>query len=455
MARMAQSRAGRAAQLGGLAGTQAARLAAQKTGDLVRSDARAEAAARARRTLLTQQLVATLGTMRGVAMKLGQILSLVDIGIVGPENRSVFQTALATLQDNAPRVPWTEMRGHLEGELGGPLDEVFAEFEPEPVAAASIGQVYRARLTDGRQVAVKIQYPGIEAAVLADLKNLRTLLTVYRFVHPALDTAALADEFAERMHEELDYRIEARHTGLLAGAHRGHPFIRIPDVIESMSGRRVLVTEWLDGRPLRDIYTGPQAERNRVAEIVFRFYAGTPYRLRHYSGDPHPGNLLLLDDGAVGFLDFGLCKTIDARTAEAELAVLRAGIDGDAALVLELMESRGFARSSKMSEQAAYETFLRVFGWYLCDREADISQENVKDLVALLSRSGDSTGVSVRPFNLPADHVLRGRAEVQLLAILAQLEPRMNLYTIAREWIFDAPPVTELGRAQREWELRR
>lgn len=452
---MARSRAGRAAQLGGLAGTQAARLAAQKTGDLVRSDARADAAARARRALLTQQLVATLGTMRGVAMKLGQMLSLVDVGIVGPENRSVFQSALATLQDNAPRLPWNVMRGHLEHELGARLAEVFAEFDPEPVAAASIGQVYRARLADGRQVAVKVQYPDIEAAVLADLKNLRTLLTVYRLVHPALDTSALADEFEERMHEELDYRIEARHTRLLVDAHRGHPFIRIPEIVEALSSQRVLVTEWLDGRPLREIYTASQAERNRVAEIVFRFYAGTPYRLHHYSGDPHPGNVLLLDDGAVGFLDFGLCKSIDARTAETELAVLRAGIDGDATRVLELMASRGFARSSKMSEQAAYNIFLRVFGWYLCDNEADISPDNVKDLVALVSRAGDSTGVSVRPFNLPADHALRGRAELQLLAILAQLEPRMNLHTIAREWIFDAAPVTELGRAQRDWELGR
>lgn len=455
MARMARSRAGRAAQLGGLAGTQAARLAAQKTGDLVRSDARAEAAARARRALLTEQLIATLGTMRGVAMKLGQLLSLVDIGIVGPENRSVFQSALATLQDNAPPVPWSVMRGHLERELGARLDEVFAEFEPEPAAAASIGQVYRALLADGRPVAVKIQYPDIEPAVLADLKNLRTLLTVYRMVHPALDTSALADEFEERMHEELDYRIEARHTELLADAHRDHPFIRIPEVITALTSRRVLVTEWLDGRPLREAYTAPQAERNRLAEIVFRFYAGTPYRLHHYSGDPHPGNVLLLDGGAVGFLDFGLCKTIDSRTAETELAVLRAGIDGDATRVLELMESRGFARGSTMSEQAAYDIFLRVFGWYLCDREADISPASVQELVALVSRSGDSTGVSVRPFNLPADHALRGRAELQLLAVLAQLAPRMNLHTIAREWIFDAPPATELGRAQLEWELRR
>ncbi|WP_225724631.1 MULTISPECIES: AarF/ABC1/UbiB kinase family protein [unclassified Nocardia] len=445
---MARTRAGRAAKLGGLAGTQTVRLAAGKAADLVRSPERVDEAERLRNALLAERLVAVLGTMRGAAMKLGQMLSLVDPGFVPPEYRDLFQSTLATLQDNAPRVPWTDMRDHLESELGGELATAFAEFEREPIAAASIGQVYRARLLDGRPVAVKVQYPGIEQAVLADLKNLRTLLSVYRFVHPALDTAALADEFEARIREELDYRIEARNTRLMHEAYRDHPFIRIPELICALSGQRVLVTEWLSGKPLREAYDSPLDERNRIAEILFRFYCGAPYSMHFYSGDPHPGNAVLCDDGSVGFLDFGLCKAVRADVAAAELTGLRAGIDGDVARIVELMQARGFATAAQVSDKQAYEVFLRLFGWYLRDGLTEFGPDLATDLVALL---GSAPEVSLRPFNLPAEHALRGRAELQLVAILGQLRPHTNLHIVAREWIFDDEPRTELGRAHRDW----
>lgn len=443
---MPRSRAGRAAALGGVLGAETAKRAARKATDLVRTDTAAE---KSRDTLFAEQLVTVLGSMRGLAMKVGQLLSLIDPGILTPEQRELFQSALAKLQDDGPCVPWERMRGRLETALGGAVTAVFAEFDTEPVAAASIGQVYRARLTDGRAVAVKVQYPGIAAAVTADLKNLRTLLSAYRFLRPELDTGALADELAARMTEELDYRIEARNTAYLAERYAGHPFIRIPEVVAELSGQHVIVTEWLAGQPLRSAYTASTAERNRLAEILFRFYGATPYLLGQYNADPHPGNVVLLDDGSVGFLDFGLCKTVDAATAAAELAALRAGIDGDVDRVVELMETRGFARRADVGPAAAFAVFLQVFGWYLRDEEAAITPEIANDLVGLF---GAKSGVSLRPFNLPAAHALRGRAELQLAAVLGQLRPRLNLHRIAREWIFGDEPVTELGRAHRAWQ---
>ncbi|WP_373862384.1 hypothetical protein [Nocardia acidivorans] len=150
-------------------------------------------------------------------------------------------------------------------------------------------------------------------------------------------------------------------------------------------------------------------------------------------------------------MDFGLCKTVAASTADAELAALRAGIDGDTERVLDLMEARGFARRSDISPDAAYVLFTTVFGWYLRDEPAWITPDLANDVVALLGMSGSTGGAPARAFNLPADHALRGRVELQLAAILGQLRPCTNLHRVAREWIFGDDPVTELGRAQRAW----
>jgi predicted unusual protein kinase regulating ubiquinone biosynthesis (AarF/ABC1/UbiB family) len=239
------------AQIGRVAGAQGARHLAMHAANVTRSDEQAIAALERRQLDLAEQLVNLLGTMRGAAMKVGQSLSIVDFGLIPASHREDFQRKLASLQDRAPKVPWRHMAAQIERGIGGRLDDVFAEFDREPVAAASIGQVYRARLGDGRDVAVKVQYPGIASAVRSDIKNLRMF---------------------------------ARH-------YRGHPFIRVPDVRTELCSETVLVTDWLEGRPLKAAADLDQPARDRVAEILFRFYMGGPHELLGSAAIRIPGTL--------------------------------------------------------------------------------------------------------------------------------------------------------------------
>src|SRR5207237_1197537 len=174
---------------------------------------------------------------------------------------------------------------------------LFDAFEEEPIAAASIGQVYRGTLKDGREVAVKVQYPRVASAVRADLQNLDMLLRLLERMTPGLDVKAIAEEIRERIVEELDYELEAQNQRALARIFEGHPFIVVPEVITSMSRERVLVSAYVSGVGFEELKHRSQAERDRLGEIVFRFFLGCLYRHRQFSGDPHPRNFLLLDDG--------------------------------------------------------------------------------------------------------------------------------------------------------------
>ena len=226
-------------------------------------------------------------------MKAGQVASFMDTGAFPEEFQERIQAKLAELRDSAPRVPFKDMRKVIEDELGEPLGEVFAEFDEEAVAAASIGQVYRARLHDGREVAVKVQYPGVAAAVRSDLQNLGMIMRVAKRIAPGMDAKAMTAEIKERLSDELDYEHEAQSQRAIARAWRGHPFVVIPDVVTSLSRERVLVTEWAEGIGFEEVRDLTEDEQDRFAEIFFRFYFGSLYRVGFFSGDPHPGNFRL------------------------------------------------------------------------------------------------------------------------------------------------------------------
>ncbi|MEA2302763.1 MAG: hypothetical protein QOH43_43, partial [Solirubrobacteraceae bacterium] len=234
------SRLRRSATVGRLAAGQAVRQMGTRAANLTRDDDQAQAALGRRQLETAEQIVTALGTMKGAAMKIGQVLSFLDVGLVPEEFREEFQAKLAELRDAAPKVSYKDMRKVIEREYGEPIDEVFATFDPVPVAAASIGQVYRARLHDGRDVAVKVQYPGVAAAVRADMQNLGMILRLMKSVAPGLDPKAIGEEIRSRIDEELDYELEAANQRALSRVFRGHPFIVIPDVVTSLSHEKVI-----------------------------------------------------------------------------------------------------------------------------------------------------------------------------------------------------------------------
>ena len=263
------------------------------------------------------------------------------------EYREEFQRKLGELRDAAPKVRFEDMRKVIEADLDEPLEETFAAFDEEPIAAASIGQVYRARLHDGRDVAVKVQYPGVAQAVRADMQNLGLILRLMKRVAPGLDVKALAEEIRERIGDELDYELEAQNQRPLARIYRGHPFIVVPDVVTRALARararhRVRRRARASTRSRR--WTRPT--RDRVGEIVFRFFFGCMYRHHQFSGDPHPGNFLLLADGRVAFLDFGLFKIMPPELIELELACQRAGHEGDGEQLKRILDRRPASSSS-------------------------------------------------------------------------------------------------------------
>src|SRR4051812_11833801 len=246
--RIPTSRVARSAKVGRLAAGQGARQVATKVTNVARSEEGRRAALEKRHIEAAEQIVAALGTMKGAAMKLGQVMSFLDVGLVPEEDREEFQRKLGALRDAAPKGRFADMKKGIESDLGTRLGEVFSEFDETPVAAASIGQVYRARLRDdGREVAVKVQYPRVAEAVRADLQNLGLIMRVAKRIAPGMDTKAMTREIRERLTDELDYEHEAQSHRAFERAWRGHPFIYVPPVVTGLSGERVLVTEWVDG----------------------------------------------------------------------------------------------------------------------------------------------------------------------------------------------------------------
>ena len=324
-----KGRARRSAKLGSALGGQAARYAGTKAASLALPEDVAAEKLEARHVETALKMVSTLGEMKGAAMKIGQLASFIDTEFLPPEYAELYQAELAKLRTSAPPMPWDRVSKVIEDEYGEPVSEHFSEFEPEAFAAASIGQVHKAKLLDGRDVAVKIQYPGVAEALESDMRNAGVLVRLAKALAPGLDAKSVAEELRERVLEELDYEYEAQNQRTFSRAYRGHPFIYVPDVITRLSRRRVLVTEFVDGIGFEEVKQLDHEERSRFGEIVFRFCFGSIYHLQHFNADSHPGNYLLMGDGRVAFLDFGMTKKLDREQIELEQAALDAAIRKD------------------------------------------------------------------------------------------------------------------------------
>jgi predicted unusual protein kinase regulating ubiquinone biosynthesis (AarF/ABC1/UbiB family) len=441
----------RAAKVGRLAGGQAARSYAGRATDLGRSEEGKRSASERRQLEAAEQIFEVLGNMKGAAMKVGQVASFVDTGAFPPEFQELIQRKLAELRDAAPRVSFESMKKVIEEDLGEPLGEVFSEFGEDAEAAASIGQVYRARLRDdGREVAVKVQYPGVAQAVRADLQNLGLIMRVAKRIAPGMDTKAMTREIRERLTDELDYEHEAQSHRAFARAWRDHPFIYVPPVVTSLSGERVLVTEWVEGIGFEEVRELDEATRNRFGEIVFRFFFGSLYRNGHFSGDPHPGNYKLMPDGRVAFLDFGMTKKLERGQLDNEREAIRLGMAGDAEGLRAQLARMGFfdVDDEEVTADAVLAHFRDVTRWYVDDREVPIDKRYAGQVLIDFGDPRSEHWELMKRETMPAEAMLARRMEALTLGVLGQLGATANWHRIAREWLFGDPPSTELGEAE-------
>jgi predicted unusual protein kinase regulating ubiquinone biosynthesis (AarF/ABC1/UbiB family) len=397
-----------------------------------------------------RSLVKMFSGMRGAAMKVGQTLSAVDLGLVPEEVRPEFQEILATLQQSAEPVAFKGIKKVVEEDLGAKLSESFADFTEEPLAAASIGQVHRATLHDGREVAVKVQYPGIAEAIHADMQNLRLGLKLLSSIAPGIDTGEIASEIRERITEELDYELEASNHRAMARVYRGHPFIWVPDVVTSLSRERVLVTEFVDGRRFAAMRASTtQAERDRIGEVLLRFYLNGPLRHRLLNGDPHPGNALYLDDGRVAFLDFGFFKKLSDDDVAQLLASTRATYHRDPQALLDVVTALGALPPDPALAEPFFEAYDAIYGWLMIDEPLTADAAKTAEMMARYNELRRAEGFG--QMKIPAEHFVLMRSVFLLIGLLGQMGSTNTWLDIAREWLFDEAPRTDLGKQEAEF----
>ncbi|HMA47002.1 MAG TPA: AarF/ABC1/UbiB kinase family protein, partial [Frankiaceae bacterium] len=290
------------------------------------------------------QIFRVLGELKGGAMKLGQALSVFEAAL--PEEvAGPYRAALTKLQEAAPPLPASAVHRVLRDQVGGDWRSHFLDFEDRPSAAASIGQVHRAVWSDGRQVAVKVQYPGAGPALLSDLNQLGRVARLFGALNPGLDVKPLITELKARVGEELDYRLEAAWQRAFAHVYDGDPDVCVPKVVGG--SERVLVTEWIDGIPFSQIIrNGSRQQRDRAGLLYVRFLYSCPARVGLLHADPHPGNFRLLPDGRLGVLDFGAVKRLPGGLPEPIGRLVRLALAGDAATVLAGLRDEGFVLPS-------------------------------------------------------------------------------------------------------------
>jgi predicted unusual protein kinase regulating ubiquinone biosynthesis (AarF/ABC1/UbiB family) len=454
------SRLGRTARVGGLVTGQGLRWAGMRTANRLRTPERAEAAQQERTAALVNELVEQLGRMRGAAMKVGQMISMVEFDGLPEDQREQLQAKLASLRDNVPPVPFAKIERMMRDELGGPLSRVFSHFEEQAFAAASIGQVHRAVTVAGDEVAVKVQYPGVAEAVETDMRNAMLLVPLVKRLAPGIDSKSLFAELRERISEELDYELEAQHQRRVERLLRGHPFISVPRVDTALSTRRILVSEFIDGERFEAVRDRDESERDRYGEIVFRFYFGLLYRDRMALGDPHPGNYLLRPDGRVAFLDYGLLRDVTPERVDAERAIALSVRDRDAPALKSALVSGGYLpaeRADVVDPELALRMMRRATRWYAVPGHRRFGPDD--DLQGRHHRrehreSDDgqtraNAREQINQFTLPPEAVLIRRMHGIVGIVLWQLRADADWGAIAAEYLHYAPPATPLGDAER------
>lgn len=441
---------------------QLARIGASTGGRYVGMRARGALATPQRREELrgefelrsAEQVAEVLGGMKGALMKLGQMASYLDQGLPEP-----VREALAQLQSDAPPMSFELVEQMVYDELGAPPEEVFAEFERTSMASASIGQVHRAVTHDGQAVAVKVQYPGVDRAVSADLENTDLLFQLMGMLFPGMDPKPIVSELRERLVEELDYGLEARNQQLFADAYEGHPFIHIPAVRHDLSTRRVLTTELAEGARFAEVIEWSEEERQLAAECLYRFAFGGIYQLHAFNGDPHPGNYLFRPGGQITFLDFGLCKLFTpAEVKVFEEMIIAMVLDRDLDAYRGVLDRIGILPADHpVGDDDLVEYFGHFYEFVMADEVQEISPEFSSESVRRFFDLSGPHAEIMKAANLPPSMVIVQRINLGLFALFGDLRARGNWRRIAEElWPFvEGTPSTPMGEEIARWEAER
>jgi predicted unusual protein kinase regulating ubiquinone biosynthesis (AarF/ABC1/UbiB family) len=393
----------------------------------------------------------TLGAMKGVLMKIGQMASYVDEGLSPAVRRT-----LSRLQDSVPPMSADLAARVVMQELGLPPERAFARWDPVPIAAASIGQVHRAITRDGRAVAVKVQFPGIAETMAADLDNVSLLRRMLRVTAPSQDVNALVTELRDRVLEELDYRQEAANQRLLAAYYHGHPTIHIPQIIGELSGRRVVTSELSDGVRFAELAGWPQEERDLAAETIYRFVFRSLYEAHAFNGDPHPGNYLFHGGGRVTFLDFGLVKHFTPVELRPLMQLARSlCVENDPEAFRRGLEDAGFLRPQAPLSTETIVDHLGVF--YATVRRPGRLTITPDYASAVVRRFFDLRSPVAEYVSIPRSYVILQRINLGLFAVLGELSASGDWRAIAEEiWPFvRGPASTPMGEAEAAWRARR
>ncbi len=433
------------------------RLSARNSARFAVSRVRGIGSAAERRAELDQEfairtaedVAAELGEMKGVLMKAGQMISFIFESL--PDDA---QTALASLQaDAAPMAP-SLAAGVVADDLGAPPEDLFLDWADLPAAAASIGQVHRAVTHDGRDVAVKVQYPGVHEAIEHDLDAAETMYAMFSaMMLKGLDAKGLVDELRARMRDELDYRLEAANLDEFQRMYAGHPWVRIPALVRDLSNERVLTTEWVDGLAFDEfLRTATDDTKQRAAEVMWRFAQHAIHRHGVFNGDPHPGNYRFHHDGSVTFLDFGLVK----RWAPGEWESLRPTLDAivvdrDPERLVAAMRSSGFLRGGDdLDPQLVFDYVSSPYEPYLTD-EFTFSRQWMTDTLGRIFDVRGPHAPVIEALNVPASFVILDRVVWGMSAILGKLGASGPFRAMLLEYVADGEPATDLGAAEAAW----
>ena len=392
-----------------------------------------------------QQLFQVLGELKGGAMKFGQALSIFEAAF--PEEIAVpYRATLTKLQDSAPPMPTSSVHEVLRADFGTRWRSKFASFDDHPVASASIGQVHRGVWADGRDVAVKIQYPGAGAALMGDLRQISRVAKVAAGWVPGLDLGPILDELRDRMAEELDYRLEAESQATFAAAYADDEDFSIPAVVAH--AEHVIVSEWLEGKPLSQIISdGTPEERDDASQLYLEFLLAGPAEAGLLHADPHPGNFRMTPDNRLGVIDFGAVNRLpDGMPAEIG-PLLTTGLEGSAQSVLDGLRDLGFVRSSIDLDPQRLLDYLEPFMAPFREDEFTFSRDWLRGVFAHINDPRQPNYAVGYKLNLPPEYLLIHRVWGGSIGVLCQLGGTVRGREIVDALLpgADLPPVGQRG----------